>query len=155
MFAVDSNRPSKHLLVFKTSWRHLQDMSYRCLQGVLKTNKCLLGRLLSTKVALICSLLKFAVTSSIKFRLFPSISRNFCWKISTIIGFNVTRCYWKNVKYGDRVINSSFIALDHSLFIQHALSTSDLFVCTIFSVLISPLLLPLFSIRYLLTLNSN
>ena len=25
---------SKHLLVFKTSWRHLQDMSWRCLQHV-------------------------------------------------------------------------------------------------------------------------
>ena len=28
--------PSKHLLVFKTSWRGLQDMSWRCLQHVFR-----------------------------------------------------------------------------------------------------------------------
>ena len=30
-----SSKPRKHLLVFKTSWRRLQDMFWRCLQYVL------------------------------------------------------------------------------------------------------------------------
>ena len=40
------NNPSKHLLVFKTSWRHLQDMSWRRLQHVFSvTILCLPRRL--------------------------------------------------------------------------------------------------------------
>ena len=34
--------PSKHLLVFKTSWRRLEDISWRRLQDVFKT--CLGGK---------------------------------------------------------------------------------------------------------------
>ena len=31
---IFSIKPSKHLLVFKSSWRRLQDMSWRCLQDM-------------------------------------------------------------------------------------------------------------------------
>ena len=45
------NNPSKHLLVFKTSWRHLQDMSWRRLQHVFSvTILCLPGRLAKTSL---------------------------------------------------------------------------------------------------------
>ena len=38
--------PSKHLLVFKMSWRRLEDMSWKCLQHVFSvTNFCLPRRL--------------------------------------------------------------------------------------------------------------
>ena len=34
LFLLCRSHPSKHLLVFKTSWRSTQDMSWRCLQHV-------------------------------------------------------------------------------------------------------------------------
>ena len=33
----------RKIVMLKTYWRHLQDMSWRRLRDVLKTNKCLLG----------------------------------------------------------------------------------------------------------------
>ena len=44
--------PSKHLLVFKTSWRRLQDMSWRCLQHVFNVTVFRLPRSLEDALQL-------------------------------------------------------------------------------------------------------
>ena len=44
VFKTSSRRLGRRKIVMlKTYWRHLQDMSWRRLRDVLKTNKCLLG----------------------------------------------------------------------------------------------------------------
>ena len=43
VFKTSSRRHgSRKIVTMKTCWRRLQDMSWRCLQDILKTNKCLL-----------------------------------------------------------------------------------------------------------------
>ena len=40
----------RKIVALKTCWRHLQDMSWRHLEGIFKTNKCLLGSIIFIKL---------------------------------------------------------------------------------------------------------